>query len=176
MGQLPEARWAFEKSQQATLYSSSAQTQINQTLTSLGIDESPQEGFPQFFFAGVAFLGPIKIWISILFFTIPLLYLWKISWKKHWSIVCALLTLLPVSLGLWVQFKTTAVVVLEPVVIFDGPSQVFITDRNAEAGKKLLIVWSGNWGQVVHPVSSQGWVQKASSPQMSRLWGATHEL
>jgi hypothetical protein len=84
--------------------------------------------------------------------------------------------LVPMVSVTWLQLNITAFVALRPVPVFDGPSQVFNTDRVAEAGKKLLINWKGDWGEVVYPASSRGWVKKSSSQQMARLWGVKNEL
>lgn len=171
MGELPQARLAFEKSQLATLYSNSSQNQIALTKEKLSLDESPQEGISEYFYSGVAYFGPVKIWIAVLLVILPLLYGWKVRWKKKLWITCGVLVLIPLTLALWVQFKTNALIVLEPIAIYDGPSNVFFTDRKVEAGKKLLITWRDNWGSIIHPPSSRGWIKKPTEQQATFLWG-----
>ena len=107
MGQYPEARYALEKAQQKTIYSSATQQKlelIEERLSSGQLNES----WSDYLNGALSYLGPMKLWILVLLVLSLVIWPLRLRASKRFLTTMLALLMIPVGFALWFQFSHLA--------------------------------------------------------------------
>lgn len=166
----PEARLAFEKASLQTIYSSSLKKNM-EFLEEKIPDGGQNSTWADYGNSILLNLGPSKVWILSLMLVLPLVWLVKTHMSRTFLIFSSVLGLIPILFSLWFQLETGAFVARSQLELYDGPSQIFRTNRLISPGMKVLVRERDNWWYVVYPPATTGWISKDNAKSVGELWG-----
>ncbi len=169
MGQLPEARVAYEKARLHTLYSDSLERQVKVLEERLEIP-SPSSSYDATAQAMWG-AGPLKIWIGCLLLASLAAFAAFHASTRLARALWGCSVALPLLIALWFQSSTSAVVVDRQIEAFSGPSAVFHGGAIIPAGSKVWLWDAGGWWRVVGPGWARGWLTKDQLSSAFWLWG-----
>lgn len=171
LGNLPQARLAFEKSKLKTIYSSATAHQLelmNEVLPPEGSNESWYDHVN----SALINLGPTKVWLLALMLILPFVWLIKASELSRKMITVTLgLCTFPLWFALWFQLSTSAFVLQTPQNVYDGPSKIFQSGKVLPAGLRVMARESNDWWFIIFPPAGVGWLPKHEALRSGELWG-----
>jgi len=96
--------------------------------------------------------------LSLLFLIVGLIVIKKVSKLRSW-IFWAVLVLSPILFNYWVD-SWEKVIVEKEIVIMDGPSNLFMTEKKIPPGVLLVLETKDGWSKVIYPSEFNGWINE----------------
>ncbi len=168
-GQYSQARFAFEKANHLSLYSSRTMEEINVVEEKLGFNQSSSD----FFRLGElgASLGPYKVGgLCVILSAFLLAFLQKkLTLLQKTGIL--LLAFTPVAGAILYFQSTTAFVTIDPVPLYSGASQIYASGKFVPLGARLIGIPKGEWTAVHTSTGDTLWLKTEDVRKQSRfLW------
>lgn len=139
---LPHARFAFEKANHLSVYSSATLDELALVEEKLGVTETsadPSIG------ELVTSLGPYKLsGLCVLLSLMGLAFLHKKLSLLH-KFVTLVIAFIPLLCGLYFFHSTVAFVTIRPVELYSGASQLYASGKTVPEGVRLVGVVKGDW-------------------------------
>ena len=166
---LPHARFALEKANHLTLYSSETEMQLQSVVETLGFSSSESDStHPS---QWLIYLGPIKIWVIAILMTVGILSFLKKNFTIWVNIIISICSLLPL-LGVYFFFKATiAFVSLEEIPVYNGASQLYASGQLLPVGSRLVGLPKGEWTSLRSLSGQEIWIRgKDLEGKIGVLW------
>jgi hypothetical protein len=170
-GELPLARFSFEKASLHSVYSLETHRQLQEVVHDLGLSKSSMP-----WGIGLDF-APVKLWLLLILLSMGILICIKLVVSRLLKYVIMALSLVPLLFAIWYQVKSIGFVLTAPVTIYDGPSDLFVISYRVNPGEKLVGFRQENWMIVYDTRREKKWLKIKDLKQHSlTLWGTIHEL
>ncbi len=167
--QYPLARFAFEKANHQTLYSSQTINELDVVVEKLGFAESSHDSF--YPAEWLVSLGPMKVWgCGIILSVLIISFLQKKLSLIQKSLTISL-SLIPL-IATYLYFDlTVGFVTIDNLPIYGGASQVYATGKFVPAGSRLVGVPKGDWISLRSQSGDQFWSKSEDlKNQCMLLW------
>jgi len=105
--------------------------------------------------------------LSLIFLIGGLVIVRKISNLRAWTI-WSLLVLAPILYNYWVD-SWEKVIVEKEIVLMDGPSNLFLTEKKIPPGALLVLKTKDGWSKVIYPSELHGWIRDTDYKRIYKL-------
>lgn len=168
-GKISHARFALEKAKYYSIYSRETHKELAEVIETIESKTYSSNSFHPS--EWIVSLGPFKIWILALIFSVVIIAFLKRSYSLWLNLLIAIFSLLPLIATFLFFEKTIAFVNLKPVPIYNGAAVLFASGQYLPEGSRLIGVPKNEW---ISLRSSRGellWVRKKDlDGEIGVLW------